>query len=247
MTSSRNFIAARLTLRPARGLVLLVPVLCSAGTLTPRQALDRYLAADDRPACSNSVFAVQVDASLPALKKRGSMTGFKWIVQPGKTAYRGLHFTGDNLVEVQVIARFLAHDTNPSEQTGNTSLTHRNYVFEFGKVSDYNGLAAYVFLLKPRHKGRGLFRGELWLDPQTALPLRLWGDFVKSPSILIRSIRFVQDYQSVDGCAEPLRLLLAVRTRIAGTAEVIVWVHPVPEPATTGTDSMCRDSISTCR
>jgi hypothetical protein len=58
---------------------------------------------------------------------------------------------------------------------------------------DYNGLAAYVFLLKPRRRQAGLFRGELWVAADTAPPLRLWGDLERSSSIFIRSFRLVQD------------------------------------------------------
>jgi hypothetical protein len=52
---------------------------------------------------------------------------------------------------------------------------------------------------------------------------------VKSPSIFVRSFRFVQDYQTIAGCAEPLRLLVTARTRIVGTGEMTVWTHPASE------------------
>ena len=208
--------------------LILSATLCSAGTLTPAEALDRYLARErsDQTTCSTSVFAVQIDASLPALNRHGSMSGFKRIIQPGHAVYRGVRFTGDRLVKTQVIARFLAHETSPAEQSRDDSLTRLNYIFTFHGVSDYNGIAADVFLVKPRRKRTGVFQGELWLNAETAEPLRLWGDLVKSPSILVRSFRFVQDYQAVAGCTEPLRLLVTARTRIAGTAEIAVWLRP---------------------
>lgn len=219
------------TILMTAALALISPILRSAQPLKPAEALDRYLAAprNEQPACADSVFAVQVDASLPALKKHGSMTGFKRIVKPGRIVYRGLRFTGDNVVKNQVIARFLARESNPTQQAADITVTPLNYLFAFNKVSDYNRLTAYVFLLKPRRKRVGLFRGELWLDAETAAPLRLWGDLVKSPSIFVRSVRFVQDYQTVHGCSEPLRLLLTTRTQIAGTAEMTVWLHPASE------------------
>jgi hypothetical protein len=147
----------------------------------------------------------------------------------GHIVYRGLKFTGDNLIKLQVIARFLARETNPPEQAGDISVTPVNYTFAFDKASDYNGLTAYVFLLKPRRKRAGLFRGDLRRDAETAAPLRMWGDLVKSPSIFVHSFQFVQDYQMVRGCSEPLRLLLTTRTRIAGAVEMTVWLHPAEE------------------
>lgn len=203
----------------------------SAEILSAAQALDRYLAKAeaDGPHCSALVYAVQIEARLPALKKQGSMTGFKRIIQPGHAVYRGLRFTGDNLVKTRVIARFLAHESDPPVRPEYTAINQVNYRFTFTNVTDYNGLTAYVFRLTPRYKRVGLFRGEVWLDAGTAAPLRIWGDLVKSPSIFIRSFRLVQDYRTLAGCSDPLRLLLSVRTRIVGTVEMTVWLHRAPE------------------
>ena len=210
---------------------LLLSSICSGQPLTPAEALDRYLASrDQHPACSDSVFKVQIDASMPALHKQGSMSGVKQVSYTGQIVYRGLRFTGDKLVKTAVIARFLSHDTNPAERMGDVAVSRRNYWITYKETSDYNGLAAYVFLLKPRRKRAGLFRGELWLTAETAVPLRLWGDLVKSPSIFIRSFRLVQDYQTVGGCSEPIRLLLTADTRIAGTVEMVIWFQPVNVP-----------------
>jgi hypothetical protein len=84
-----------------------------------------------------------------------------------------------------------------------------------------------VFRLKPMRKRIGLFKGELWLEATTAAPLRLWGDFVKSPSMFVRNFRIVQDYQRIGHCFQTLRLLLTIETRIAGKAEMAVWLHPI--------------------
>ena len=208
-------------------LPLLFPMLCSAQQLTPAEALDRYLAraADPQPNCPDSVFTVQIDASMPTLRKQGSMSGVKLVSQTGQIVYRGLRFTGDKLVKTAVIVRFLSNDTNPAVRTGDFAVSRQNYWLTYNKKSDYNGLTAYVFLLKPRRKRAGLFLGELWLTADTAAPLRLWGDLVKSPSIFIRSFRFVQDYQTIAECSQPLRLVLTIRTRIAGAVEMVVWQH----------------------
>jgi hypothetical protein len=215
-------------------LVLLFPGLCPAQSLAPPEALDRYLTRshDRQPGCSDLVFAVQIEASLPKLRKQGSMSGLKLVSQTGQIVYRGLRFTGDNLIKTAVVARFLASDAESSEQTAGAGLTRQNYSFVYDKTSDYNGLVAFVFRLKPKRKRFGLFKGELWLDANTAAPLRLWGDLVKSPSIFIRSFRFVQDYQDLNQCLEPVRLLVTAQTRIAGVAEMAVWLHSVDSQPT---------------
>ena len=106
---------------------LLFPGSCSGQPLTPAEALDRYLASRyQQPACSDSVFNVQIDASIPALHKQGSMSGLKLVSYTGQIVYRGLRFTGDKLVKTAVIARFLAHDTNPAERTGDVAFSRQN-------------------------------------------------------------------------------------------------------------------------
>jgi hypothetical protein len=219
-------------------LLLLFVGFCSGQSLTPDEAIERYLAGsrERQPGCSDQVFAVQIDASLPNLKKQGSMSGLKAVSRTGQTVYRDLRFTGDQFIKTSVIARFLAHDVKPPEAVAGTGVTRQNYSLLYDRTSTYNGLVAYVFHLKPMQKRVGLFEGELWLDATTAAPLRLWGDFVKSPSIFVRTFRFVQDYQSIGHCSQPLRLLLTVETRIAGKVEMAVWLHPVDSQSAPAAD-----------
>ena len=206
----------------AAALALFVSGCVAAQPLTPAEALDRYLSGPrNQPAiCSESVAAVRIDAALPKLGKRGSMSGFKLVSATGQTVYRGLRFTGDSLVKTAVIARFLATDVRSPERA--TAVTLDNYAFVYDRTAAYAALTAYVFRLKPRRKREGLFRGELWLEASAARPLRLWGDFVKSPSIFIRDCRFVRDYEP----AGPARTLVTAHTRIAGDAVMAVWMQP---------------------
>ncbi len=203
----------------------LLPACALAQLLDPTEALDRYLAKRNERQfqCSDSVFEVRIDASLPKLGKHGTMRGLKFVSQTGRIAYRSLRFTGDDIVKTAVIARYLVHAAEPFE--GAESITRENYSFLFDGTSDYNGLSAYVFRMKPKRKRFGLFAGELWLAADSAELLRVWGDLVKSPSIFIRTFRFVQDYQNSNQCVQPGRLLLTVGTRITGRVEMAVWLH----------------------
>jgi hypothetical protein len=207
-------------------IALLVSGVSLAQSMPPAEALERYLTVRP-PACSDATFAIQIEASLPKLKKHGSMSGLKLVSQTGQIVYRGLRFTGDNLVKTAVIARFLSNEAQPPAQASTVGIARRNYSFAYERTADYNGQAAYVYRVKPLRKRIGLFRGELWLDANTGAALRLWGDFVKSPSFFIRSLRFVQDYQQARRCVEPARLLVTVQTRIAGEADMTVWLRPV--------------------
>ncbi len=147
--------------------ILIVSVgFCSGQSLTPDQAVERYLTAsrNRQPECSDRAFAVQIDASLSKLKKEGSMSGVKMMSRTGQAVYSGLQFSGDKLVKTAVIARFLAKEAKPPDRSAGTDVTRRNYSIVYDRTSPYNDLSAYVFRVKPVRKRKGLFKGELWLD-----------------------------------------------------------------------------------
>jgi hypothetical protein len=79
--------------------VLLFSAFCTAQPLTASEALHRYLArsSDGQSECSGLVLAVQIDASLPHLKKQGSMSGFRQISGTGRIAYSDLTFKDSRL------------------------------------------------------------------------------------------------------------------------------------------------------
>jgi len=214
-------------------LFLMFAAFCPAESLTPAEALDRYVTASSgtQPVCADTAFAVQIDASLPKLGKQGSMSGLKLVAHTGQIDYEGLRFQGDSLIKTAVIARFLAKEKE--KRAPGLGVVPENYLFILDRTSGYNGLAAYVFRLKPKRKRAGLFKGELWLDATTGTPLRLWGDLVKSPSFFIRNLRFVQDYLYPNQCRQPVRLIVTVQTRIVGQVELVarfraIESQPVP-------------------
>jgi hypothetical protein len=81
--------------------------------------------------------------------------------------------------------------------------------------------------------------GELWLDPQTHLPVREAGRLVKNPSIFLRKVEFVKDYQIQGGVSVPSRITTTVETRIVGKASLSVAFSSVsltedPQPVFSG-------------
>ena len=80
----------------------------------------------------------------------------------------------------------------------------------------------HIFQLTPRRKAVGLFHGELWLDADTALPVRESGRFVKSPSMFLKKIEFVREYQIQDGVAIPKHIESTADVRIIGRAELSI-------------------------
>ena len=78
----------------------------------------------------------------------------------------------------------------------------------------------------------GLFKGELWLDGATGMPVREAGEFVKSPSVFLKKVEFVRDYEIHDGVAFPSHIESTVDTRLVGKAELSILFTNVSYPDT---------------
>src|ERR1700732_4915557 len=168
---------------------------------------------------------VDIEASLPKLQKHGRLHALRRISRLGRVTYESLRFEGDNTIKNSVIARYVAGETQGQWNEGALAITPANYKFKYRGLSNREGQQVHVFQLTPRKKRVGLFKGELWLDAETCLPLRESGRFVKSPSIFLRKIEFVRDYEIRDGVAIPREIDSTVETRIVGKAELTVRFH----------------------
>ena len=80
--------------------------------------------------------------------------------------------------------------------------------------------ASVKFEVKPKEKRVGLFKGELWIDAKTNLPVRESGQFVKNPSIFLKKVEFTRDYELKDGVAIPKHIESRVDTRLVGVTQI---------------------------
>jgi hypothetical protein len=84
------------------------------------------------------------------------------------------------------------------------------------------GWDLHLFELTPRQKRDGLFKGWLWVEARSGLPVREQGDLVKNPSIFLKKVSFIRDYQLCQGMAVPVRIDSTIQTRLIGTAELVI-------------------------
>lgn len=218
---------------PVLALILTAPVYPAAEGVEaePQQAAEivgRYVSAvetqrqNPRPV----QMEMDIDAELPRLKKAGRLHAFRFAPKVGKIVYDAIRFEGDNTVKKELIGRYLeAERSASSEYAGSIAITPENYKFKYKGTADYVGRTAHVFQLTPRKKRVGLFKGELWVDANTYLPLREWGELVKNPSVFLRSVYFVRDYVIEDGVAVPRRIISNVDTRLVGVAKLTIWYN----------------------
>lgn len=161
---------------------------------------------------------VRIAAELPRLAKKGEMKALRSISKLGKITYEGLGFSGDNTIKSQVISRFIVEDM----QHGEFAITLANYKFKHKASIETGGHRIEVFQLTPRRKAEGLFKGELWLDAATGMPMREAGRLVKPSSIFLKKIEFVSNYEIQDGVAIPKHFESTVDTRLVGRAELSI-------------------------
>jgi len=165
---------------------------------------------------------VQISADLPKLHKAGKMSALRVISRLGKISYKMLGFSGDDTVKKDVIARYLTAETETQKDNSQFAITPANYRFKYKGWLEQDGKRVHLFDLKPRKKRVGLFKGELWLDAQTFMPIREEGEFVKNPSVFLKKVEFVRDYAIQDGVAIPKHIESRVDTRIVGRADISI-------------------------
>jgi hypothetical protein len=183
------------------------------------QILGKYLEAKEtqKAALRGVQMEVDIDAKLPRQEKHGKLHALRSISKLGKITYKALGFSGDNTIKNDVIARYLAEETKPHDN----AIIPANYKFKYKGLSDRNGQRVHIFDVTPRKKAEGLFRGQLWLDAATAMPVREAGRPVKT-SIFVKKIEFVQDYEIRDGIAYPKHFQGTADLRIVGRAELSI-------------------------
>jgi len=189
----------------------------------------KYLSATktQQEALRGARMEVDIIARLPKLEKQGRLKALRFVSRLGKITYKALGFSGDSTVKQDVIARYLSLETDGHDASA-VAVTPANYRFHLKARMNQDGRAIDVLQLDPRKKHWwssykvGLFKGELWLDAETGMPVRISGEWVKSPSVFVKRVEFVQEFELRDGVSLPSHLESTVDTRIVGRAELSI-------------------------
>jgi hypothetical protein len=163
---------------------------------------------------------VEIDASLPRLKKKGRLQALRYISRLGEITYRAIRFDGDNTIKKDVIARYLAAETAAREGGKTMAITPDNYRFKYKASIERDGSKVHVLAVSPRKKRVGLFKGEIWVDSATYLPVREAGTFVRNPSVFLKKVEFLREYEIRDGLSLLKHVESRIETRVVGRAEM---------------------------
>ena len=174
-----------------------------------------------------------IRAELPDTQQYGEYELQRQFSAPRTLAFKTVRFTGDNFVKSNVILRLLQSEVSHVEKDDPSlnAITPANYKFSYKGTTELDGRAVHVYQIKPRQKRAGLFKGRIYLDAYTASIVRAEGKLVKSPSLFIKKIEFVQDYADIDSFTFPVHIHSEAQARIVGRAIVDIYhsdYHPVP-------------------
>jgi hypothetical protein len=166
---------------------------------------------------------VEIDASLPKLKKHGRLHALRRISPLGLIRYERAQFEGDRVVIREVISRYLTAEVDAQkEQSAEIAVTPRNYKFKSKGMNQVAGQDVYVFEVTPRQKREKLFKGEVWIDARTFLKVRESGYLVKNPDFMVKKVTFIRKYEIRDGISVPRQEQSVADVRLFGKVELTI-------------------------
>ncbi len=165
-------------------------------------------------------------------KFAGKMTGLdkvariearRHVAADGTINYDVIAREGDKTVQKELIVRFINLEMEARSHSGaDVAVTPQNYKIKYKGSMDLASRNIEMFEVHPRKKRIGLFKGEVWVDMETGFTVHQEGQWVKSPSVFVKKVNFVQDFEIRDGYQVPKSASFRTLTRFWGVAEMDV-------------------------
>jgi hypothetical protein len=166
-----------------------------------------------------------IRAQLPDTSQSGEYEVQQHYLAPRTLAFKAVRFTGDVFVKTNVITRLLQSEVDhvQKDDPALNAISPANYKFSYKGTNQLEGRLVHVYQLKPRQKRAGLFKGKIYVDAYTGSLVRAEGRPVKSPSLFIKKIDFVQDYADIGLFTFPMHVHSEAMARIVGRAIVDIY------------------------
>jgi hypothetical protein len=215
--------------------ILTALAVLAESTPAANEIVENYCAAARRQeqTVRNASMEVEISGSLPKLQKQGKLRALRHITALGRITYEALRFQGDNTIKKEVINRYLQQEETATGDPA-VALTPDNYKFKYKGRQALDGRDSYVFQVSPKKKREKLYKGELWIDAATYLPVREAGKLVKTP-LGVRNVTFVRSYDIQNGISVPRQLQSVTDVWFFGKAELTVdYAHFSVDPPRAG-------------
>ena len=212
---------------PAPLLALDATPVVPTGRMSPDQALAAYLNIAQRQLAELGAYsdATVIEADLPATAQHGKYELRRVYQAPRSLMFAAIHFAGDSFVKTNVITKLLQSEVEHVQkgEGAQTAITAENYKFSWKGVDTLDGRTFYRYQVKPRQRRPGLFKGFILVDAASGRLRRAEGSMVKSPSLFVQKIDFMQDYADYGPFSLPVHVHSVARTRLVGRAVVEIY------------------------
>ncbi len=229
--------AADFGIRDAGALVRSLPSTVSPPKMSPELALQVYQQRQQEQAVKLAAYSDQtvMVADLPDSKQKGEYQLERSYAAPNTLKFKPVKFNGDNFVKNNVLVRLLQSEVDHvvKQESSLTAVNEKNYKFSLKSSEVLDGRPVYVYNVKPVKKRVGLFKGKVFIDASTGSIVKAEGSMVKSPSIFIRKMEFVQDYAEVAGFVFPTHIHSVAKVRIIGRTIVDIFHRDYQPKAST--------------
>lgn len=141
-----------------------------------------------------------------------------WTELQGNTfTYEVVGEGGSESVRRRVLHKYLENERHAiaTGEAQRSALTPDNYNFQ-AAPEQAGGLIK--ILMKPRHKGKLMLDGAMFLASDAGSLVRVEGRAVSSPSFWIKRVQITRQYQRVNGINVPMAVASTASIRFAGTA-----------------------------
>src|SRR5713226_7234317 len=122
----------------SRVLIAFAPALCMLAETqpspAPEEVVGTYTAISRQQGARlrGASMDVEIEANLPKLQKHGQLRALRRISRLGRITYEAVRFEGDKSVKSDIIARYLAAETQAqSADESSLAITPANYKFKF--------------------------------------------------------------------------------------------------------------------
>lgn len=186
-------------------------------------AIQKYLSVGRKNVVRSATMAARFAGKLPKLGREATIVAKKTILPNGAVEYDVVDREGDRTVQKDLIARYMgAEIESSSKPSDEMAINEKNYKIKSKGLQQRDGRSVQVLELNPRKKRPGLWKGEVWVDPESGLTICESGRFVKSPSVFLKKVEFERYYTIEQGQSVPRLMVTSIQTRFWGIAELRV-------------------------
>ncbi len=146
---------------------------------------------------------------------------------PDVKVFTVLDSRGSDFIRTRVIDRMMATEIELARDKSRRRVALSSDNYEFGSVREEGD--AFVIETLPRRQDEFLFKGRVWITKDGFHLKRVEGEPARNPSFWTRRIRFVSEFEPVNGVWMQVRSLARVTVRWFGEYRRTVRVRSVPD------------------